>query len=304
MASCKCNVGLSNTGTECTPLMAVQKKIVIVPYYDNAGNINEIDLSSGPFNQAFFDARVNDVDRDQRWFPLPEMKNIVDERADDIFEEFEDNTRAFIQQGARTFTGLMIAQTPQLLGKLRSVRCVEIGIFVVDKDGNLIGSEINAGFLAPIRLDKESFSARLMKTTDTAVQKISVTFNFHINENDEDLRMISSEELAYNVANLRGLLDISADYSSITTSSFVATLKTDYGTPLNPVLDKGLVIGDFALYNVTDALSVAISSVVESPDGVYTISFPVQTALDVLRLTPTKNGRDYTNVVANLINLP
>jgi len=301
--TCRCNVGLSNTGTECTPLMAVQKKIILVPYFDGDGNINEVDLTS-TFNQAFFDALVNQADRTKRWFPLPEMKNIADERGEDIFEEFEDTSRAFIQQGARTFTGLLIGHTPQLLGKIKSARCVEVGIFVVDRDGNLIGSQLRDGFLAPVRLDKESVSARLMKTTDTTVQKLTLSFNFHVNENDEDLRMIASTEMLVSVASLRGLLDISPEYSSISTTDFTVELRTDYGTPINPVLDEGLLTANFSLFNVTTALAVVITSVVESPDGVYDINFAAQASTNVLRLTPSKAGRDYTNVIESLITIP
>jgi hypothetical protein len=284
--------------------MAAQKKVIVVPYYDGDGNINYIDLTAGPFDQAFFDARVNESDRTKRWFPLPELKNVVDERAEDIFEEFEDGTRAFVQQGARSFSGMMIGQSPQILGKIKSARCVEVGIFVVDNDGNLIGSLLAPDQLAPIRLDKESFSARLMKTTDTTVQKIMVNWNFHINEMDENLRMIASNELDYDVKQLRGLLDIYAEYSSISTTDFTVALYTDYGTPLNPVVDEGLVLANFSLFNTTTSLAVAITSVVESPDGTYDINFAAQTSGDVLRLTPSKAGRDYTEVIASLITIP
>lgn len=305
--SCKCDVGLSNTGTACTPIQSVQKKIVVVPYRDSNGNVNEIDVNATTFDSAYFTARVNDTDRTKRWFPLPQMKNIVDERGDDIREEFEDGTSVFIQQGARTFTGVVIEEwgnSPQFLAKLRDVSCVEVGVFIIDKDENLIGAERNAGFLAPIRLDKDSFSPRLMKPTDSTIQKVQINFNFHPDENDGDLRMVTSDEMTFDVSGLRGLLDITSTYSAISTTGFTATLKTQYGTILTPVLDSGLVIGDFALFNVTTSLAVTILTLTESPDGVYAFTFAAQSSSDQLRLTPTKNGRDYTAVVANLVNIP
>jgi hypothetical protein len=44
--ACKCNVGLSNTGTECTPLMAVARQYVIVPKFKADGTLNKIDLTA------------------------------------------------------------------------------------------------------------------------------------------------------------------------------------------------------------------------------------------------------------------
>ncbi|WP_196302365.1 hypothetical protein, partial [Streptococcus pneumoniae] len=61
---------------------------------------------------------------------------------------------------------------------------------------------------------------------------------------------------------------------------------------------SGLVAGDFALYNVTDSAAVTVGSVAESPDGTYLITFAAQTANDVLRITPTKAGYDFSAVVA------
>ena len=44
--ACKCDVGLSNTGTECTPLMAVARQYVIVPKFKADGTLNKIDLTA------------------------------------------------------------------------------------------------------------------------------------------------------------------------------------------------------------------------------------------------------------------
>ena len=41
-----CNYGLSDTGTGCTPIIQVLKKIIIVPYYNNSGAQNTIPLSN------------------------------------------------------------------------------------------------------------------------------------------------------------------------------------------------------------------------------------------------------------------
>ena len=302
--TCKCGVGLSNTGTACTPIMQVAKKIILVPYFNDAGTINSVSLSA-TLNTSFFTAKVNNADKSVRWFPLPELKNVVDERAENRLESFDDGSSVFISEGDRSFTGMLIKGTPKLKGKIESARCVEIGVYIVDKNGSLIGvlDEAN-GLLLPIKLDEASVSARLMKTTDSTIQKLELKFNFSADEKDENLAMISCDELDATLLNLKGLLDITPVFSSITTTSFVVKLKTEYGTPITPVLDEGLIATDFALYNDTDSASVTIISAVESPDGTYTITYAAQTSADIMFLTPTKNGRDYSNVVIEPILIP
>ncbi len=302
--TCKCGVGLSNTGTACTPIMQVAKKIIVVPYFDDNGATNGIDLSGGPFDGVFFSDLINHADKSKRWFPLPELKNVVDERAENITQSFGDGSSVFISEGDRSFTGLLVKGTPRLKGKIESARCVEVGIFIIDKNGNLIGSlDEDNGILLPIKLDEASVAARLMKTSDTTIQMLELKFNFHSDEKDENLAMITCDELDYNLLLLKGLLDIHATVANKSLTSFEVTLKTEYGSVLNPVLDEGLVAADFTLYNDTDSAAVVITSAAEAPDGTYTIVYAAQTAADVLFLTPDKEGRDYADVIATPITL-
>lgn len=302
--ACRCNIGLSNTGTACTPIAEVAKKLIVVEYFKEDGSVNSIDLSTATFDQTFFSNLVNQSDPKLRWYPLPNMKNVTTERAEPIRESFDDGSVAFVGQGSKSFTGIIINGAPQLAKSLESVRCVEIGVYIVDKTGNLLGSGITDGFLQPFRLDKDSFSVRVIPATDTTIQKVEVSYNYSIDEKDEDVVMVTAEEMTYSPVNLQGLLDITAVYSSISTTSFKATLKTVYGTPLNPVLDEGLLITDFALYNVDDSAAVTILTMTENPDGVYTFTFAAQGSGEDLRLTPTKDGRDYSAVVASLVTIP
>jgi hypothetical protein len=291
--------------------MQVTKKTILVPIFADDGTRNKVLLTS-VLNQTFFDNLVNHVDPSKRWFPLPEIKNVEDVRGENISETFEDQSSVFIQEGNRSFKAWMIgssgtgAGSPQLKAKIEAARCVEIGVYIIDKAGNLIGKISSDGLsLEPIAVDSQSVSAKLIKTTDSTIQKLELMFNFSADECDEDLRMITeAEQGGANLLGLRGLLNIDSIIDNETTTSFTAELITEYGTPINKGHDKGLVIGDFALFNVTDNLAVVITTVVESPDGTYTFTFPAQTSADVLRLTPTKAGRDYTDVIANTIVVP
>ena len=61
---------------------------------------------------------------------------------------------------------------------------------------------------------------------------------------------------------------------------------------------------DSNLYNVTDAVSVAILTFSETADGVYAFTFAAQTSADVLRATPVKSKYDFTGATATTIIIP
>lgn len=285
---CSCGtLGFSNTGTpSCQTIMSVTRKLIFVPYFNEAGDINSIPYSPAPaLDKAWFDAKIA-ADADERWYPTPLIDNVVDERGDAITEGLDSGKEIFIQEGQRTFTGVMIKQTPELLGKLKSFKCGAVGVFVVDKDGNIIGSEnSDATALNPIRVDENTVYPRLIKTTDTTVGKIQLDFTYSDIEADEDLKMILSSETTYDALLLKGLLDINSSATTGTTTGFTTILTLDYGSALNPKKVEGLVAADFSLYNNTTASTVVITSVTETSAGTYDFVIPAQTASDVVTLS-------------------
>jgi hypothetical protein len=290
--------------------MEVVEKFIEVSYFKNDGTINEIDLTD-TFNLAYFTALVNNADETLRWYPLPFVKNMVDERADSDFETFDDKTKIERQVGIRSVKTMITtlgnnagAVSPQMVGKINDKKCKVSGLFGITKSKQLVGEMINDGYLAPIRIDNGSISAKLIKTGSGATtQKIDLAFDWHLDVQDERLRTLEADEMSTDISLLNGLLDVTSTYSAIGQTSFKATLKTQYGSFLNPVLVEGLVAGDMALYNVTDSASVTITTAIESPDGTYTISYASQSAADVLRLTISKDGYDFTAVTANTITI-
>lgn len=302
--ACKCDVGLSNTGTACTPLQAVARQYILTPKFKADGTLNKLDITS-TLNSAFWTSQVNAV-AEERWYPLPRVQNVTDEKGDNIVQSFNDGSTAFIAEGARTVVGFLPGQAPHLVGQINDARCSEIAMYVIDKDGNLIGKCIEDGFLHPICLEDDTISATYVKNDASAtVSGVNIAFTWSLDEKDENMSMITVDEMTDGVAGIKGLLDISSSYANISTTGFDVTLTVDgYGTKLTPQLVKGLVAGDFALFNVTDSLSVTILTATESPDGTYAITFAAQTSADVLRLTPTKDGYDFSNVVTNTITIP
>lgn len=272
MGVCKCNLGLGNTGTSgCVPIMDVVKKLIIVPYFDIAGNVNSIDCTV-PITPVFVTGKLND-DSDKRWYPTPgEIKNVEDVRGDSLFETFNDGSNIFIQEGPRTFAGLMPNQTPAMLGKLKQARCAAIGVFAIDKSGNLIGNGKVDGFLYPIRVDQNTWNPLLVKTTDTTSQKIALGFEYSQAERDEDLRMITADEITAELLQIKGLRDIcfTGIVADSATDEISFTLDTIFGSQCNKVKEQGLTDADFTV--TIEGLPGTITGYTEDQPGQYVLS--------------------------------
>lgn len=297
MASfCNCTSGLSNLGKPtCSAVGAVAKKLIYVPIRKSDGTKNFID-ENDVIDEAYITAKVNATDPSERWYFSPFIENVEDTKGDSTFESLNSGSNIFVSEGARTFTGMYIKEGATFLGKLKSGKCVDFGVFTVDIEGSLTGSKsIDGTKLYPIAVDKETFNPVLMKATDTTVEKVSVSFEFSRAERDEDLSSISASDMSVNLLEYEGLLDAYLASSNILATSVDITVSTSYGSFGNPIKIEGLVLADFALYNVTLDSAITPTLAVET-DGTYTITFPAALASDVIRVTLSKDGFDSTPI--------
>lgn len=300
MKMCDCSLSYTNTGTpDCKTLMAVAKKLILVPTFDSTGARNKI-AAGATLNAAYFVALIDQADKSKRWYPLPEVTNVEDMRGEPVYETLADGKKVFVSDANRTFKAWLIKQPAQLKAKLDQWRCLSMSVFVVDKEGNLIGKTDGTDFY-PVAVDNDTLFANLMKTTDTTTQKIQLSFEFMSTEDDGDLRVITEDELGTDLLTTEGLLDVNMSAAAtISTTGFKTSMTLDYGTFKTPDIATGFVAADFAIYNVTDAASVAVGSVVESPAGTYTFAFTAQTSADILRLTPTHSGFEFTPILVTI----
>jgi len=287
---CNCENGLSNTGTpNCVPIQSVTSTMVMVAITANDGTLNGVDLNA-PLPS--FTALINEPDASKRWFPLPKFENVELPKADSQFEEASSGRMVFLRQGKRSFTGELWAEdsSPTLLGKMQNNRCVEFGVYIIDVNGNLVGSQ-QGGFLRPIPVDNPSFNPTYTFATDATVSKIMVAFDFNRLFDESTMYMITPTEAGINFNDLTGLIDVNFLNSIITSTSITFDAKLDYGTAINKILFKGAVSADFLLTNNTTVATVA-TTVVENSDGNYTVSFIAQTTGDSLTLSIAKTGYD------------
>lgn len=318
MTPCACNSSLSNTGRpNCVPIFMAAYGIFAVPTYDSEGNLNSIDLEDD-IDEAYLTARLNDTDATKRWYPIMELKNVTSDRSDPIYETFPDNSKAFVQDGVRTFSAEVrgIGAGPEFKQKLDSLRCSPVSIFVIDKNGSIRGivDKDSEAFLYPIKTDPNTWLTKLIPGTDTTNEHLLMNFDWAQSEDDALLRMIDSGDMEANLLGARGLVDVNIVVGAITTTTVVITLSYDYGSLKNKLPDSGLVANDFVsfdggalakVYNSTDDADIAITSVVENPNGTYLITWGVaQTVADVMKIKIVKNGRDYSGVNGTQFVIP
>jgi len=272
-------MGLGNTGRpNCVPIQSVTSKLILVPLFDVFGNRNGILLNDGPivdFNSEF----INASEPSQRWFPLPEFENVEMPKADAQFEESNSGRMVFLRQGKRSFTGELWADdsSPQLLGKLQMNRCVDFGIFIVDVNGNLIGSQAEGdipNWLYPIPVDNPSWNPTLQFATDSTTQKIVVAFDFDRNFDESTLYMLTSAEAGQDILGLTGLIDVNfynVGFDGASYIDFSAWLT--YGTASSKIKFTGANTADFQLYDTNDDSFIDIDSLSESTTtkGFYTM---------------------------------
>lgn len=273
---CDCNVGLSNTGRPgCVPIQAVTSSVIVVPLEDNDGNKNGIDLAALPV----WEDLINEPDASRRWFPLPPFENVEQPKADPLTEEASSGRTAFLRDGKRSFTGELWEEdsSPEFLGVLQNMRCVDFGIFYVDTDGSLIGSyDAAANYLYPVPVDNASWIPTLMPTTDTTVNKIMLTFDIDRLFDESTLKLLTAQEAGQNFTELSGLIDVlfanAAGSAGTDTITFDAFFK--YGTALNPIKYIGAtLVADWTVTNNTTVAVIVPTLVTENPDGTYELTF-------------------------------
>ena len=289
---CNCASGLSNTGRpNCVPLQSVTSKLIMVPLFGADGTANLIDLTS-PL--PVWSDLINEVDSTKRWFPLPNFENVEMPKADSQFEEANSGRMVFLRQGKRSFAGELWAEdsTPTLLGKLQNNRCVDFGVYIIDINGNLVGSKVGTK-LYPIAVDNPSFNPTFTFATDSTTQKIMLGFDFDRLFDESTMYMITPTEAGLNFNDLTGLIDVNLIDLTVVATSVTFDAVLDYGTALNPIKFSGAISADFSLYNNTTSATVSVTAVENLPlEGNYTLTYIAQTAADSLTLSIDKTGFD------------
>ena len=309
---CSCDTGILNHGQpNCVDSFARDARLIFVQYQNDAGAVNSItqaEFTSG-IDQTFLDARFNG-DVDQRWYLTPTVNNVTGERAESVKQDI-DGIPFNVRQGIRMYNGTFygtVAAT-QYVNVLKSMSCQNIGMFIIDVSGNIIGmnNEVT-GDLDPIRVQRNTLDVIYKFPSSSEVQAINLMFAYEENEQDGDLRYIKSGDITADMLTQSAMVTvILGTATTISTAGFTTAITFTYGAQFSANKYEGAVAGDFTATEITPTPgAVPITSVTESSPGVYDILFTSSaTSADVIELNYSKTtGAGFESLVNLSITIP
>ena len=302
---CKCDSGAANTGFDCTNLGGQTRLSFLMNKTKKDGSPNGIDFAADAVNgvipASVIQAKINDPIPEDRWFPVGKFENVEDVRAEIVVQTFNSGNSAKIKDGIRTFSGALIKMAPNYVETLESFGCQkDVAVMHVDLESSLIGESIDGNFLRPIKIDSNTISAILVKTSDTEVSYITFSYAYAQTTQDGNLSMITADGFGIDLTNVRGLLEGKVVLNPVLSDKMTIKASVAYGNVINGGLKvEDLEISDFSIQNVTQAATVVIDTLDStlSSEGVYVLNYGSGvTASDVLVLTTTKTGYGFSPV--------
>ncbi len=289
--------------------MGVAHSLIFVPYFASDGTKNGIDTTSADLDQTYFEALVNQTDRSLRIRPIntgKRMEEVKIVRAASKMKTYSSGSTYFIQSGEKTWEALLPLASYGLINFFNSARCEKVGVYVVTRDGALVGNGGTPNFLYPFRVQDQSLDCYEMPADDGKPSELMLRFTFDSTENDESINLIEESSMSYDVRLLEGLYDAYGVFSDITAGGWVVDIRTYFGTVLNPNRVEGMVDTDFDLTDRGTGAPVTIDSVTESTvsPGIYTFVISGAASGDKLKLSFVYAGYDSNRLEGQVIELP
>lgn len=279
--SCLCGVGMNNTGlATCLPAFKKTTGMFLVPLFANDGTRNSIDMST----TIDLTAKLQHADKSKRFYPIQDLKDVELPVADTRFKTYKDGTKRKLADGVRSFKATMPEASSVLIGKLQGVSCEKFGVYLFDIDGQLRGLK-DGTLLYPVEIG--GFDAIFKDATDDEVNEGMIQFDFDILLKVSKFWILSTADLNVNPNETSGLIDINFNGVSISTTSTVLDVYSDFGsgTANNSAPVVGIPSSSFYAYNVTDNASVSLT-ITENYviDGRYTLTYLAQTVGDIIQI--------------------
>ena len=305
---CSCKTGIENFGQpNCVNALKRVSRLIFVNYRDDAGAINSI-ASTDTLDQTYFDGKFNATDVSQRWYITETINNVDGERADFTTQE-ADGINFVVRQGVREFNGTFWGgiASPTYIKSFESISCRQMGYFVVDVEGNIIGIENETtGDLDPIKIQRNTFQAKYMWPTADTVQGVNLKFNWEENERDSELSFVGSANISVDMLTQTSMSTVViSNVASITTTTFTFDMDFTYGEVFEKEPYSGAVIGDFTLLD-NGGSPIVITSITETAtEGTYDLVMPAQTSTDVLTFSYQKtSGTGFETTSDTSITIP
>jgi len=265
--------------------------------FANDGTPNRIDLSNIP-DDAAIELLINEADASKRWFVSPKFDSINWLNGDDITENPAPQRTVIVEEGVMRIESLIYSgASPELAKQFNKAKCPDGGVFYFTKDNKLVGELRGDGYLYPIQIQRQSFSAKFINAVEsTSSANITVNYSFDELILGENIGYIEYDKADVNLLAKRGLEEYTIEALASpapTTTTVRVRVRSIYGDAANKLGVTGLVLADFSPYNLTADAAIVLASVspVAAVDGDYDLTYSVaQTAADNIRVSILKDG--------------
>ena len=292
---CSCgNPTMPNLGRpDCVIEMKALAFPIIVPRYKADGvTRNSIDLTSATLGADIKALILSSTALLSRIYPFPRCENITFERTDTVYETAPSTRKYKINGvgGVRTFKFETWGKDAvhQILRELKKIGCSDVDFYLTDVGGSLWGikDKETDTIIRGYEMATETYDSFKEYATDTTTQKAMISWDLNNNECEENSYAITSEELGYSANSLRANISGSQVVTPLTNTTLTSEVITGFGTAGARDHIIGLLTANFTVENTdVPAGDIIIPTIVENPDGTYTITTSAMTAGEKYKVT-------------------
>lgn len=292
---CSCgNPTMPNLGRpDCVIEMKALAFPIIVPRYKADGvTRNSIDLTSATLGADIKALILSSTALLSRIYPFPRCENITFERTETVYETAPSTRKYKINGvgGVRTFKFETWGKDAvhQILRELKKIGCSDVDFYLTDVGGSLWGikDKETDTIIRGYEMATETYDSFKEYATDTTTQKAMISWDLNNNECEENSYAITAEELGYSANSLRANISGTQVVTPLTNTTLTSEVITGFGTAGARDHIIGLLTANFTVENTdVPAGDIIIPTIVENPDGTYTITTSAMTAGEAYKVT-------------------
>tara|TARA_R110000764_G_scaffold89383_2_gene170857 strand:- start:1615 stop:2556 length:942 start_codon:yes stop_codon:yes gene_type:complete len=304
---CSCgNPTMPNLGRpDCVIEMKALAFPIIVPRYKADGTTrNTIDLTSATLGADIKALIQTSTTLLNRIYPFPRCENISFERTETVYETAPSTRKYKINGvgGVRTFKFETWGKDAvhQILRELNKIGCTDVDFYLTDVGGSIWGIKDNEldTIIRGYEMATETYDSFKEYATDTTTQKAMISWDLNNSECEENSYAITAEELGYSANSLKGNVSGLQVVTPLTNTTLKDLVVNGFGSASTRDPIVGLLQANFTVENTDVPAGDIISSVVENPNGTYTITTSAMTASENYKVTVTgATGYDVANGV-------
>jgi hypothetical protein len=270
------------------PELGAPRRIWFGEVFNEDGTRKSFDPSV-TMDLAYMDTILKHETPQNRVFPSDNVKGFTPEKGDATSEEADSGAIRVIKEGVVTHTAVFWVNDPyKYKAMFDSWKCKQVGAWIEDTNGNLIGEATSDGKLGGRRIEVNSMVSTVTDPLFGEGAKLTVKWSYELVSGDEKVSYIAAADFAsdFTTDAAVGLLDVDGEFVGVpgqTGGTYKIYLV--YGSVGNEIPVTGLGVSNIEGYNETTPGSVTLLTFTDAlVDGTYVYTHASQTATNVLHM--------------------